>query len=191
MVTSYRWILDEIPRVHGLRGSTDRLKPDLAPAPTSEDYDLVIHLGVSPNSNGKVAIEHRARRYGYTHEVSDNCREKMPIRDVDANPIDRGFVFDESDVATLIDGVEQLSTDLDIEKVAQALDRDAGFACQTSTDPGNLAYGAIFYASLASAERVRRLGRKPMQVAFVHVPECVDALAIWLIRQGEQALLGG
>lgn len=176
MVNSYRYILDELPRVHGLLGATNRMRSDVGSAPDDERYDVVIHFGVSPNSNGAVALEHCARRYGYNHGVADNEGQKMPIRNADAETIDRGFVGDEWNVThpSPLDGAEQVATDIDIETAARRLDQHGGFRCETSTDPGNLVCGAMFFASLASAQRTKRMGRPPMQVAFVHIPECVE-----------------
>ena len=185
METSYDWILSQIPRIHGLRPSTNRHRPDREDEIETDAHDLIVHLGVAPDRHF-VTIEHRAPRWGYSNSISDNRDEMMPVRNVDAtdDAVDRGFVGDEWNVTEMIDGKEQIATKLNIQAVCATLRRDAGFEIELSTNPGNLPCGASYFASLASAERNRKLGRKAAHVVWVHLPECVGKVKRRLTTAG-------
>lgn len=177
MDASYRWAIEQLPRYHGLRSSTGRMRPEREAETAADEYDLVVHFGViEPDTDGDgiVKLEHYAPRYGYTSMLTDNCDELMPVRNVDAaeGAVDRGFVGEEWDVTTIIDGQEQVTTTLDIESVARTLTREAGFRVVTNTEMTPYNCAAACFASMACAERNRRLGRKAMHVAWCHIPEC-------------------
>ncbi|GAA6062924.1 hypothetical protein JCM10212_007155 [Sporobolomyces blumeae] len=118
--------------------------------------DLVVHVGVG--LDGQVALERRARKWGYAKIDVDGH-----LAPVDETTGRRGFTGREYSTFQ-----EELETQINIDEVVSNARRKGLRYVAVSDDAGLYLCEFTFYASLASA-LVSNSGR-PTPVQFIHVP---------------------
>jgi len=131
-----------------------------------KEYDLFVHVGVSPFPG--IHLETVARKTGYRSPDAD---KQPPPRSTGSSGGGLGKGYEEFE--------EVLRTSVDVEGIVTAL-REKGVPkdIRVSKDAGLFLCEFIFYASLAESQRSRSSNSPHAKVLFVHVPPEDDQASI-------------
>ncbi|KAM0746524.1 peptidase C15, pyroglutamyl peptidase I-like protein [Meredithblackwellia eburnea MCA 4105] len=154
-------------------------------SPTSERYDLILHVGVG--LPGGLKLEQRARRWGYNN--NDAKGELAPMGKEGL----RGYPGEKWDgLASSGPDGEEIRTVVQADKVIEFGRRNGVERLAKSEDAGVYLCEFIFFGSLASTKRVSQDAEEPeTPVQFLHVPRIGQPYSLAELTKAIKLILWG